>query len=215
VETKRKRGRPPQGKIIRHYSVDKIIADFLDSLPDGERSRFVNVLLRQGIEEERLSGKFYTYLLLRPNGSVFYVGKGQGVRINHHEIEARKGVQSHKCNVIRQVWAEGEEIIKQKVGFFDGEEEAYALEMLLIKFFGRENLTNETNGGEGTSRLEGASLTNMHLDEEDRRIIAFLKGRYGLESDASVMRMALRKVAREEGYVSDQASQHRQDKPTR
>jgi hypothetical protein len=55
----------------------------------------------------------------------------------------------------------------------------------------------------------------MHLDEEDRRIIAFLKGRYGLESDASVMRMALRKVAREEGYVSDQASQHRQDKPTR
>ncbi len=55
----------------------------------------------------------------------------------------------------------------------------------------------------------------MYLDEEDRRIIAFLKERYGLESDASVMRMALRKVAREEGYVPGQTPEHRQDRPAR
>ncbi len=57
--------------------------------------------------------------------------------------------------------------------------------------------------------------TNMYLDEEDRRLIAFLKERYGLESDASVMRMALRKVAREEGYVSGTQIPPRQDRPAR
>jgi len=46
--------------------------------------------------------------------------------------------------------------------------------------------------------------TNMYLDEEDRRLIAFLKERYGLESDASVVRLALRKVAKAEGYIKDQ-----------
>jgi hypothetical protein len=57
--------------------------------------------------------------------------------------------------------------------------------------------------------------TNMYLDEEDRHILAFLKERYGLESDASVMRMTLRKVAREEGYVPGQTCEHRQDRPAR
>jgi len=45
--------------------------------------------------------------------------------------------------------------------------------------------------------------TNMYLDEEDRRLIAFLKERYGLESDASVVRLALRKAAKAEGYISE------------
>ena len=51
--------------------------------------------------------------------------------------------------------------------------------------------------------------TNMYLDEEDRRIIAFLKERYGLESDASVVRLALRKAAKAEGYISKKKEQER------
>ena len=46
-------------------------------------------------------------------------------------------------------------------------------------------------------------------------MIAFLKEKYGLDSDASVIRFILHQVAREEGYVPGEAGQHRQDRPTR
>ena len=145
----KKKGRPSQDKAIRPYTIDRKIAEFIDSLPDGDRSRFVNNILVQSIEQEKLSGKFYDYFLMHPNGIVFYVGKGTGNRINEHEIEAKRGIKSRKCDVIRKIWANGEEVIKQKVAFFDNEKNAYDLEMLLIAFFGRENLTNRTDGGEG------------------------------------------------------------------
>jgi hypothetical protein len=57
--------------------------------------------------------------------------------------------------------------------------------------------------------------TNIYLGEEDKRMITFLKEKYGLDSDASVMRFILHQVAREEGYVPGEAGQHRQDRPTR
>lgn len=119
------------------------IADFVSSLPAEDCNKFF---------EDRLSGKFYVYVLIRSNGSIFYVGKGQGNRINAHEAEAHRGIQSHKCNIIRQEWENGQEIIKQKVAFFDDEEDAYELEILLIEFFGRENLANLCEGGEGGAR---------------------------------------------------------------
>jgi hypothetical protein len=53
--------------------------------------------------------------------------------------------------VIRKIWDEGGEVIKQKIAFHQTEEEAFQLEILLIGFFGRENLTNLTDGGEGAS----------------------------------------------------------------
>src|SRR5438876_12264826 len=134
----KKKGRPSQDKVIRPYTIDRKIAEFIDSLPDGDRSRFVNSILVQGVAAEKLSGRFYNYFLVYPSGIVFYVGKGTGYRIDDHEREARNGVQSHKCNAIRKVWADGEEIIKQKVAFHDNEEDAYQLEILLINFFGRE-----------------------------------------------------------------------------
>jgi hypothetical protein len=148
MEKKRGRGRPSQDKMMRPYTLDRKIVEFVDSLPDGDRSRFVNRLLLQGTEIEKLAGKYYTYVLLRPDGSVFYVGKGQGNRIDQHEEEARKGGESHKCNVIRKIWSEGGEVIKQKIAFFDDDEDACQLEVLLIDFFGRDTLTNRTNGGE-------------------------------------------------------------------
>lgn len=44
---KRKRGRKPLDKATRAYTIDRKIAEFLDSLPEGERSQFVNEWLRQ------------------------------------------------------------------------------------------------------------------------------------------------------------------------
>ena len=169
----KKRGRPSQNKTIRPYTIDQKIADFIGSLPDGDRSKFVNSILVQGVEVEKLSGKFYNYLLIRSNGVVFYVGKGTGNRINDHESEARKGMQSHKCNIIRQEWANGEEIIKQKIAFFDNEEDAYQLEVLLINFFGRENLANGTDGGEGGPGRPSTGRVWRHYTL-DKEVVAYL-----------------------------------------
>jgi len=57
--------------------------------------------------------------------------------------------------------------------------------------------------------------TNIYLDEEDKRMVAYLRDRYGLDSDAGVVRFVLRKVAKEEGYVPGTSGQDRQDRPTR
>lgn len=57
--------------------------------------------------------------------------------------------------------------------------------------------------------------TNIYLGEEDKRMIVFLKKKYGLDSDASVIRFILHKVAREEGYVPGQTGEHRQDPTAR
>jgi DNA-binding XRE family transcriptional regulator len=94
---------------------------------------------------------YYVYTLAYPTGEVFYVGKGIRGRINLHEAEARKGVNSHKCNIIRKIWREGGEVIKTKVYEGLSEEEAFEYERMLIAAYGRKNLVNLTDGGEGAS----------------------------------------------------------------
>jgi hypothetical protein len=48
--------------------------------------------------------KWYVYELIDPRTNrPFYVGKGSGNRIDHHEKEADKGVCSKKCNLIREL----------------------------------------------------------------------------------------------------------------
>jgi hypothetical protein len=56
---------------------------------------------------------------------------------------------------------------------------------------------------------------NIYLELEDRRIIAFLKERYLLDSEAAVVRFLIRKAAKEESYVSGEKGQHRQDSTNR
>jgi Arc/MetJ family transcription regulator len=54
--------------------------------------------------------------------------------------------------------------------------------------------------------------TNIYLDDEDKKAIAIIKVYYGLDSDASVVRFVLRKIARElQERVSGKTCQHRQD----
>jgi hypothetical protein len=53
--------------------------------------------------------------------------------------------------------------------------------------------------------------TNIFFEEEDRRMIQFLQTQYGLDSEAAVVRFLVRKAAKEEGYVSGEKSQHRQN----
>jgi hypothetical protein len=105
----------------------------------------------------RISKPFYVYVLHRPNGEAFYVGKGIADRLLHHEAEARNTSRlTHKLNVIRSLHRSGASIHYRFDGFFEDELEALARERYLIQAIGRHDLklgplTNQTDGGEGTS----------------------------------------------------------------
>lgn len=120
------------------------------------------------------STTYYVYILCRPNGKPFYVGKGKGNRVYDHDAEARKGHRCHKCNTIRKVWKQGGTIQRYIVFTTDDEQEAYQEEKRLIASYGRKNLTNGTDGGEGQAgrvgELSGKTrLTWVQVRELRRR----------------------------------------------
>lgn len=112
---------------------------------------------------------FYVYVLARPNGKPFYVGKGKRYRIYEHESEARRGHNCHKCHIIRKIWKHGGEVQRYTVFTTDNEQEALDYEMELIALHGRESLANKTDGGEGTSGLMPTEATRKKLSAAQRR----------------------------------------------
>jgi hypothetical protein len=88
-----------------------------------------------------MRGRFYVYVLRRPDGQPFYVGKGCGYRVGDHEAEARRKCQCHKCAVIRKIWRDGGEIQRDIVFSTEDERTAYWFEALLIRQW-RSRLTN-------------------------------------------------------------------------
>jgi hypothetical protein len=103
-------------------------------------------------------GQFYTYLLKRPDGRPFYVGKGncKSYRIEDHGIEALsfETYNTYKCNIIRKIWENGGQIDYEIALFTDSEKLAFDKEIELISFYGRRDkgtgiLANMTDGGEG------------------------------------------------------------------
>jgi len=84
----------------------------------------------------QVMGKYYVYELAYPDdfldqglaGVVFYVGKGKGNRINFHE-EAASGKHydsnQRKCAIIREIQAQGKQVVKRKVYETDVEQDAY------------------------------------------------------------------------------------------
>lgn len=97
---------------------------------------------------------YYVYLLVDPRDQVvFYVGKGQGNRIDQHEKDAisKAGLNREKESKIREIMESGYNVIKIIVKTFQKEQEAYDFEEEQVIIYGLENLTNMKAGG-GTAR---------------------------------------------------------------
>jgi hypothetical protein len=93
--------------------------------------------------------KYYVYHLIDPfTERVFYVGKGCGGRIFHHERDLLGGVygNSKKEAVIRAIWNNGGEIQFSIVERHLTEARALWLEQAEIHRIGIENLTNRASG---------------------------------------------------------------------
>lgn len=126
--------------------------------------------------------RFYVYVLLRPDGQPFYVGKGLGRRVFQHEMEARNTtLRTHKLNVIRAILRAGGSIAYAVPHFCDDETQAHAFEVALIAKLGRHDLrrgplTNQTDGGEGVTGLSDETMARKAAnlggasDDPERRV---------------------------------------------
>lgn len=119
--------------------------------------------------------KFYVYVHRRAtDGSVFYVGKGSGNRSRNSNRNPhwKRIVAKHGFTA---------EIVERDLT----ETQAFAREVALIAHFGRKNLCNLTDGGDGLIGLSEASrLASLRkrtglkrTPEQCARISASLKGR--------------------------------------
>jgi hypothetical protein len=146
---------------------------------DGDRSG-VDAFLRT------ISGRYYVYILRRPDGAPFYVGKGLNRRALEHEAEARRAhplgeTNPLKCNVIRKIIREGGCIRYCVDSVFDQDEQLACLEReaALIQQYRRLHeggcLTNLAGGlgnmsGAAPASLErhSATLSGTPVDNPER-----------------------------------------------
>lgn len=104
--------------------------------------------------------RWYVYILRRPDGRPFYVGKGKADRVFQHDNEARhpNDFRSNpfKLNVIRKIKKSGANLIFEIDFIADNETAALAREMLLIREIKRLHeggpLTNLDPGGGSSAR---------------------------------------------------------------
>lgn len=110
---------------------------------------------------------FYVYALIDPRtADIFYVGKGSGRRLQNHEVEARRGVRSSKCDRIRAIWADGHQVGREIVSRHEDENEALDAEYEMIESIGLSALTNVLPGG----RL-GTEAYMARASERTKRVL--------------------------------------------
>jgi hypothetical protein len=90
---------------------------------------------RTGVDAflKTIAGRYYVYVLCRPDGRPFYVGKGLNRRVLEHEAEARRNhpiseTNPFKCNVIRKVIRSGSQVLYRIDAHFDSADQLRCLE---------------------------------------------------------------------------------------
>lgn len=115
--------------------------------------------------------RFYVYTYSYPDGTPFYVGKGTEKRIEHHlwDAKANRKLNSFNVRVIKKLLKENKQPIVKKIIDNIDEEFAFLIEEEFINKYGRRNnntgiLTNNTDGGEGTSNAKGIKRTPEQIE---------------------------------------------------
>ena len=91
---------------------------------------------------------FYTYALIDPRTELpFYIGKGCNKRMYQHETGSK--YNHYLRERIAEIKSAGLKLIYEKWFESEIENACYWMEIYIIDYFGRENLTNLTRGGEG------------------------------------------------------------------
>ncbi|NVN96528.1 MAG: hypothetical protein HXX18_14735 [Bacteroidetes bacterium] len=111
---------------------------------------------------------YYVYSLSDPRtGSIFYIGKGCGNRINQHLIGAlkEKTKETEKIKKIRDIQSAGLEVGLVILRHGLTEEEAFQVESTLIDFVGIKNLSNIVLG-QHTFDKGKMTLKNIQIEYE-------------------------------------------------
>lgn len=121
-----------------------------------------------------IAGNFYVYLLCRPDGRPFYIGKGVNRRALAHEAEARRNhpigeTNPFKCNVIRKILREGGQVLYRIDTIYEltNQQGCLEREAVLIKKYGRLHEGGPlTNLAGGLGNLSGAAPHSLarHAD---------------------------------------------------
>lgn len=130
---------------------------------EGDRSRI-------GAYLKTMAGRYYVYVLCRPDGQPFYIGKGLNKRVLEHEAEARRNhpigeTNPFKCNVIRKIIRDGGEVLYRIDAHFDPADQLQCLEREahLIKQHGRLHEGGcLTNLAGGLGNLSGAAPYSLN-----------------------------------------------------
>jgi hypothetical protein len=118
---------------------------------------------------------FYVYEFRGPDGVTFYVGKGTHANIpsrerfyrhrREHVFEARSR-HLKLYRKIRSIWAKGGDYTEHVVFSCGSESEAFQEERRLISLYGRRNLCNLTDGGDGSTGYRHTSAARQRMSKD-------------------------------------------------